>query len=160
MKNWNYLPEKKQKVGIRGGTKFHVTQSYARMSSKNIVLVEDPHISSRASLVLLRRVYEQMCTKAWVKFREGLLDAAEARDGCLKCHYCGRKDLIREISENRIKQPSNLATIDHVIPKSHGGQDTEENCVIACYKCNQEKGNDTKGEWNENSRREKDIVHS
>ena len=130
------------------------------MSGRHIIIEENPPCSSYASLVLLTRVYEKMQVKAWLDFRETLLDAAEARDGCLQCHYCGRKDLIREIPKNRVRQPSNLATIDHVIPKSHGGKDTEENCVIACYRCNQKKGDDIKGEWNENSRREKDIVHS
>jgi len=46
------------------------------------------------------------------------------RDG-FKCVYCGvKKDL----------------TIDHVIPKSRGGQNTWENMVTCCHKCNKKKG--------------------
>lgn len=45
-----------------------------------------------------------------------------------KCQYCSSKDDL---------------TIDHVIPKSRGGQDTWENLVTACSKCNHEKGNKT-----------------
>ena len=42
-----------------------------------------------------------------------------------KCQYCGcTKDL----------------TIDHIIPKSRGGQDTWENLVVACSYCNTKKG--------------------
>jgi|TARA_R100000482_G_C5027241_1_gene102423 5-methylcytosine-specific restriction endonuclease McrA len=41
-----------------------------------------------------------------------------------KCQYCG--------------STKNL-TIDHVIPKSKGGQDTWENLVVACSSCNVKK---------------------
>jgi len=53
------------------------------------------------------------------------------RDG-YKCAYCGRSDL--------------PLTIDHVIPRSHGGKDTWENLVAACYRCNNKKGNRTPAE--------------
>ena len=42
------------------------------------------------------------------------------------CQYCG-------------KQNKSL-TVDHVIPKFRGGQDTWENLVAACKECNQTKG--------------------
>ena len=45
-----------------------------------------------------------------------------------KCQYCG--------------STQNL-TIDHVIPKSKGGEDSWENLVTACIKCNNRKGNRT-----------------
>ena len=44
-----------------------------------------------------------------------------------KCQYCGKTNLI--------------LTIDHVIPKNKGGNDTWENLVSACKKCNLNKGN-------------------
>jgi 5-methylcytosine-specific restriction endonuclease McrA len=31
-------------------------------------------------------------------------------------------------------------TLDHIIPKSKGGKDSWENCVSACKKCNEHKG--------------------
>lgn len=99
-----------------------------------------------ASLVLLTRLYERMMLKAWLRFRDRLLDACEARHGCLVCFYCGRRDLVREVPDG-VKKPRRLATIDHVVPRSQGGEDTEENCVIACYKCNQRKADKTDGEW-------------
>jgi 5-methylcytosine-specific restriction endonuclease McrA len=46
-----------------------------------------------------------------------------------KCGYCGRGDL--------------PLTIDHVIPKSRGGQDSWENLVAACLPCNNKKGDRT-----------------
>ncbi len=50
------------------------------------------------------------------------------RDG-YKCQYCG-------ISENDL-------TIDHIIPKAHGGKDSWENLVCACVRCNNKKGDKT-----------------
>lgn len=47
------------------------------------------------------------------------------RDGN-KCVYCGETE--------------NL-TLDHVIPKSRGGQHTWDNLVTACMKCNNKKDN-------------------
>jgi 5-methylcytosine-specific restriction endonuclease McrA len=47
------------------------------------------------------------------------------------CQYCA-KELV----------PS-LLTIDHLLPRSRGGENTWENLVAACKKCNQRKGNRT-----------------
>jgi hypothetical protein len=47
------------------------------------------------------------------------------------CQYCGEK-----LSPSKI-------TIDHVIPKSHGGTTSFTNCVVACYPCNGKKANKT-----------------
>lgn len=33
------------------------------------------------------------------------------------------------------------ATIDHVIPRCKNGSDKESNLVVACYNCNNKKGN-------------------
>lgn len=45
-----------------------------------------------------------------------------------RCQYCGTGERL---------------TIDHVLPKSRGGQDTWENLVAACVPCNNRKGNRT-----------------
>jgi 5-methylcytosine-specific restriction endonuclease McrA len=49
------------------------------------------------------------------------------------CCYCG---------SNR-----NL-TIDHVIPLSRGGKTSFDNCVTACFRCNNKKNNRTPSEAN------------
>ncbi len=46
-----------------------------------------------------------------------------------RCQYCGKTN------------PP--LTIDHIIPKSRGGEDTWENLITACMKCNNRKGNRT-----------------
>jgi 5-methylcytosine-specific restriction endonuclease McrA len=43
------------------------------------------------------------------------------------CAYCGSRG----------------HTIDHVVPRSRGGQDTWENTVLACSRCNTRKANRT-----------------
>jgi 5-methylcytosine-specific restriction endonuclease McrA len=47
------------------------------------------------------------------------------------CQYCGQV------------APPNELTLDHVIPRSRGGQSTWENLVACCKECNHRKGNST-----------------
>lgn len=61
-----------------------------------------------------------------------------ARD-CYTCQECGAT-----------KDQASL-TLDHIIPKSKGGQFTRENLRVLCYPCNQEK--DDKNPWELTSRR-------
>jgi len=51
------------------------------------------------------------------------------------CQYCGET------------RRSSL-TIDHVIPKSRGGPTDYENCITACYSCNNKKNNRLLSETN------------
>lgn len=53
-----------------------------------------------------------------------------ARDGH-RCQYCGRN------------LPPSQLSLDHVIPRSRGGQTTWENVVASCFKCNTKKGGRT-----------------
>lgn len=46
-----------------------------------------------------------------------------------RCQYCGRQPAPDDI------------TMDHIHPKSKGGQSTFENCVLCCTACNLKKGN-------------------
>jgi Restriction endonuclease len=42
--------------------------------------------------------------------------------------------------------PANELTLDHVIPRSRGGESTWENLVACCHPCNNRKGNRTPDE--------------
>lgn len=46
-----------------------------------------------------------------------------------QCQYCGARP------------PREDMTIDHVVPRSHGGKSVWENVVLACSRCNTRKGN-------------------
>ena len=45
------------------------------------------------------------------------------------CMYCGERFAVRDLSR------------DHVVPVSRGGRDVWTNCVTACRRCNNRKGN-------------------
>lgn len=47
------------------------------------------------------------------------------------CQYCGVQPGAEEL------------TIDHILPRSRGGETTWKNCVLACLKCNKRKDNRT-----------------
>ena len=51
-----------------------------------------------------------------------------------QCQYCAN-----HFSDDKL-------TMDHVMPKSRGGNNTWENLVAACMKCNQKKGSRTSKE--------------
>ncbi len=51
------------------------------------------------------------------------------RRDSFRCQYCGSQ--------------SHPLTLDHIIPRSRGGQDSWENLVAACIPCNNRKGNRT-----------------
>jgi 5-methylcytosine-specific restriction endonuclease McrA len=48
-----------------------------------------------------------------------------------RCQYCGSEP------------PKGQLTLDHVLPRSRGGEHTWENVVAACIPCNQRKGDRT-----------------
>src|SRR5574344_1144189 len=54
------------------------------------------------------------------------------------CQYCGVK--VEKIpiknGEKTGPYPTNMATVDHVIPRSKGGRNTYSNLVTCCSRCN------------------------
>jgi 5-methylcytosine-specific restriction endonuclease McrA len=77
------------------------------------------------SVILLSRYVRVPMSRAVPVTRRGVL----RRDNH-KCAYCART----------------ANTIDHVQPKSRGGEDTWENLVACCLKCNNTKSDKTLGE--------------
>jgi len=53
-----------------------------------------------------------------------------------KCFYCGAP----ETTKNRFE-------IDHIVPKKHGGKNSESNYVIACRLCNIQKSDKSVSVW-------------
>lgn len=77
------------------------------------------------SVIRLRRYIRQPPVQTLSFNKKNILK----RDG-YTCQYCGRN------SGERM-------TIDHIIPRSHGGKMVWENVVSACRACNTRKGNRT-----------------
>jgi 5-methylcytosine-specific restriction endonuclease McrA len=72
-------------------------------------------------------VYVRIPYKKIVLSRKNIL----RRDGH-RCQYCGRTDV--------------PLTVDHIIPRAKGGEDSWENLVAACVRCNNKKGDQLPGE--------------
>jgi 5-methylcytosine-specific restriction endonuclease McrA len=52
-----------------------------------------------------------------------------------KCTHCNARHTITLDGD-----PLTLATIEHIVPKNHGGTDAIDNLAIACARCNIGKG--------------------
>ncbi len=103
-----------------------------RMLVREVAVVEEAvegesigHFAMPSVLRLVRyvKLHWRKEKPKWSKKRLFIRD-----NGC--CGYCGK--------------PAN--TIDHVVPRSHGGQSTWTNTVASCFKCNSKKGARTPAE--------------
>lgn len=89
-------------------------------------VVHSANWETQVPAVMILREYEKRKTAIRYSKHNVFL-----RDGYV-CQYCG-DDVSRK-----------TATLDHVLPVSHGGKTTFENTVCACATCNANKGNDKK----------------
>ena len=111
---------------------------------RHTIYVTEPYIQSYAQSVLLRWQLNKSAgetVRIWLRFRKWWLK----QQGKLVCHYCGRKGLKKSV-RTREEEETKLATIDHVHPLSKGGERYKDyNLVVACWPCNQKKGDDILG---------------
>lgn len=84
--------------------------------------VESITIKVPAVVVLNRKLHN---SKSGVKFSKVNVSL---RDN-FSCQYCG------------VKLPMSQLNYDHVLPRSKGGKTVWDNIVMACYPCNDRKGN-------------------
>ena len=89
-------------------------------------IVHSANWETKVPSVMILRDYEKRKTAIRYSKHNVFL-----RDGYV-CQYCGD-----DVSKK-------TATLDHVLPVSHGGKTTFENTVCACATCNANKGNDRK----------------
>jgi len=110
---------------------FESWREVSEFRAKNFRQVDDDWVRTFSSEIQVPRVirlltYEKL-PKQTVKFNRRNIFA---RDNNL-CQYCGKK------------YPTTELSLDHVIPRSQGGQSTWENVVCACVNCNVKKGGRT-----------------
>lgn len=55
------------------------------------------------------------------------------RDG-FACAYCGTQ--VTPADQRGKGNPATMATLDHIIPRSQGGNNTSSNLVCSCLSCN------------------------
>src|SRR5438270_5050523 len=110
---------------------FETWREVSEFRSRNFRQEDDDWIRTVNSEIQVPRVirllgYEKL-PKQTVKFNRRNIFARDNN----QCQYCGRKFPTSELS------------LDHVIPRSQGGQNTRENIVCACVGCNVRKGGRT-----------------
>jgi 5-methylcytosine-specific restriction endonuclease McrA len=74
---------------------------------------------------------------AWRKWE--IMPALVARDGT-NCHWCGCATFNYKRPPSDGSQLPDHRTLDHLIARCFGGADTLENAVVACFACNQRRG--------------------
>jgi 5-methylcytosine-specific restriction endonuclease McrA len=104
---------------------------------KNLILVDNPHIQSRAAYLLLKKKIKLIEVDIWLEFRKQFLNNLPE----LTCSECGKTNLKITIENDRDKaQLRTLATIDHIKPLAKGGNRYDyDNLQLMCFKCNQRK---------------------
>jgi 5-methylcytosine-specific restriction endonuclease McrA len=106
--------------------KFMVLEKATVLDVYDDWVVHSANWETQVPAVMILREYEKRKTAIRYSKHNVFL-----RDG-YTCQYCG-DDVSRK-----------TATLDHVLPVSHGGKTTFENTVCACATCNANKGNDKK----------------
>lgn len=116
------------------------TVSVARavvMTFKNSVFVEEwdgdrvlrsPHDVFPVPSVIRRRTYINVRRR---REQSGMKRLRIYMRDKFRCQYCGDKKGVNEL------------TLDHILPRSRGGDNSPVNIVTACIKCNNRKSNRT-----------------
>lgn len=102
---------------------------------------KDPPVPPAAvKLVVLPPPYSNSIFPVLSKYERKLYrNAAALRQG--HCTYCGKPFDFWGLD------PDRAPTIDHVLPQCRGGEDTPDNLLVVCSRCNSLKGGMTHGEY-------------
>lgn len=113
-------------IGWQDAIKYLVSEKAHALEWHEDWIVRSERWSTPVPAVLILKEYQKKKTS--VRFSKSNVFL---RDGYV-CQYCDI-DVTRK-----------TATLDHVLPTSHGGKTTWENCTTACADCNARKGNNKK----------------
>lgn len=70
-------------------------------------------------------------------YKKAALNSAYA-SGLRRCPCCNIQ-LVWKSNPTNVQK--NLATVDHMVARSHGGPDATDNMYVMCRKCNEDRGN-------------------
>lgn len=76
-------------------------------------------------------VHPRGSSRKYTVFKDKVYDSAAANRKNVRCYWC-RDPVLRSD-----------ATVEHLVPRSHGGLNIPNNWVLACSKCNHARGNRT-----------------
>jgi 5-methylcytosine-specific restriction endonuclease McrA len=110
-------------IGWQDAIRYMVLEKVSVLEWHDDWIVHSARWETRVPAVIMLNDYFKK--KSYVRFSKANVFL---RDEFL-CQYCG-------IGVNR-----KTATLDHVLPFSHGGKTTWENSTTSCSKCNSLKGN-------------------
>jgi hypothetical protein len=105
---------------------------------------DDARLSPEALRVVQARITEtcwRLAVKGTRQWRERRAAMAEACGS--RCWYCGR---VVSLATEDARTPC-AGTIDHQTPRDSGGDDADNNLVLACFACNSQKGTWTVEEY-------------
>jgi 5-methylcytosine-specific restriction endonuclease McrA len=103
-----------------------VSEFRARLNQPDDDWIRTVHFQIQVPRIIRLLFYEKL-PKQTVKFNRRNIFARDNN----RCQYCGRKFATQDLS------------LDHVTPRSKGGQSTWTNIVCACLRCNVRKGGRT-----------------
>lgn len=104
----------------------------SKAARRQRVMVEEPHLKSRAALLLLCLKLEDEEISEWLIFRKEFLGQYKT----LTCSHCGKTNLQIDTDDEDL-----LATVDHIVCLSQGGKKFDKkNCIVSCYSCNNNRG--------------------
>jgi 5-methylcytosine-specific restriction endonuclease McrA len=99
-------------------------QDWARLRPQGDEFITSPSQIFRLPKVIVLRRYDRLPSTEVTFSRRNV----HKRDK-FTCQYCG------------VQPGLSGLTLDHVVPRSSGGQSTWDNCVSACIECNHRKAN-------------------
>ena len=110
---------------------FESWREVSEFRAQNFRKEDDDWVRTTSTLIQVPRIirlvgYDRL-PKQTVKFNRRNIFARDNN----QCQYCGKK------------YPTSELSLDHVVPRSQGGQTTWENIVCACVACNVRKGGRT-----------------
>ena len=102
----------------------HDLDSWSALSvARNEPCIRTVQLKLRVPEIIVLSMYDGMPRRSVAFSRRNLY-----RRDAFTCQYCGARPGSEEL------------TIDHIVPRSHGGRTTWSNCVLACVECNKRKG--------------------
>ena len=113
-------------IGWEEAVRYLVSEKAIALEWYDDWVVRSEKWSTRVPAVMILKEYQKKKTAVRYSKQNVFL-----RDGYI-CQYC--EDVVSR----------KTATLDHVLPTSHGGKTTWENTVTACGPCNANKGNNKK----------------